>query len=57
MINPETILKTDEVVIGADPHTGCVISFRLYGRELLDAVNGKPHIRVYPPSSLSELKI
>ena len=50
MINPETILKTDEVVIGADPHTGCVISFRLYGRELLDAMNGKPHIRAYPPS-------
>lgn len=37
MGNPETILKTDEVVIGADPRTGCVISFRLYGRELLDA--------------------
>jgi len=33
---PETFLKTDEVEIGADPLTGCVVSFRLYGRELLD---------------------
>jgi hypothetical protein len=59
MGNPETILKTDEVEIGADPRTGCVISSRLYGRELLDPaapphellVNGTPlDLRATPHS-------
>lgn len=40
MSSLKTILKTDEVEIGADPRTGCVISFRLYGRELLDQSAG-----------------
>ena len=50
MGTPETIVKTDEVEISADQRTGCVVSFRLYGRELLDPaapprellVNGEP---------------
>ncbi len=48
--NLQSILKTDDVEIFADARSGCVASFRLYGRELLDPaapprellVNGEP---------------